>query len=130
MNLIPRGFDDIFDEVMAPMAPKQESMKCDIYEKDNKYHIEMDVPGFTKDDIKIEVNKDSLIITAEKEEKHDEKDGKKYIHRERRYGKYQRSFYLQDLDSDSIDAEFKDGVLKIVIPKMEEKESKKYIEIK
>ena len=90
----------------------------------------MDVPGFTKDDIKIEVNKDSLIITAEKEEKNDEKDGKKYIHRERRYGKYQRSFYLQDLDSDDINAEFKDGVLTIVVPKKEEKDTKKYIEIK
>lgn len=133
MHLMPRGFDDIFDDFMAPMPPKpprHDHMKCDIYEKDGNYHIEMDVPGFTKDDIKIEVDKDSLIITAEKEEKEEKDDDKKYIHRERRYGKYQRSFYLQDLDSDSINAEFKDGVLKLVIPKKEENETKKYIEIK
>ena len=64
MDLIPRGFDDLFDDFMAPMPPKppkHENMKCDIYEKDDKYHIEMDVPGFTKDDIKIEV-----IITKKK----------------------------------------------------------------
>ena len=133
MDLIPRGFfmNDLFDEVMPPMKHKDNHMKCDIYEKDGKYHIEMDVPGYRKEDIKIEAEKDSLVITAEKnEEKNEEDENKKYIHRERRYGKYQRSFYLQDLNSDNIEASFNDGVLKITIPKKEEEQHKKLIDIK
>ena len=133
MDLIPRRFfmNDLFDEVMPPMPPKDHHMKCDIYEKDGKYHIEMDVPGYKKEDIKIEAEKDSLVITAEhNEEKNEDNENKKYIHRERRYGKYQRSFYLQDLDSDNIEASFNDGVLKITIPKKEEEQNKKLIDIK
>ncbi len=130
MNLIPRGFftNDIFDDFMPA---KENNMKCDIYEKDGNYHIEMDVPGFDKSDIKVEANKDYLTITAEKSnEKNDDDNEKNYIHRERTYGKYQRSFYLQGLDSEKIDAEFNNGVLKIIVPKKEENEDKKYIEIK
>ena len=133
MDLIPRRFfmNDLFDEVMPPMPTKDHHMKCDIYEKDGKYHIEMDVPGYKKEDIKIEALKDSLVITAEhNEEKNEDNENKKYIHRERRYGKYQRSFYLQDLDSDNIEASFNDGVLKITIPKKEEEQNKKLIDIK
>lgn len=130
MSLIPRNyFGDIFDDFM-PMT-KEENMKCDIYEKDGDYHIEMDVPGFSKDEIKIEAKKDYLTIIAEKtSEKEDDDEQKNYIHRERSYGKYQRSFYLHDLDSEKVDAEFNNGVLKIVVPKREETDDKKYIEIR
>ena len=130
MDLIPRRFfmNDFFDD-FAPA--KENNMKCDIYEKDGDYHIEMDVPGFDKSDIKIEAKKDSLTITAEKSsENNDEDKERNYVHRERTYGKYQRSFYLQDLDSEKIDAEFNNGVLKITVPKKEESEDKKFIEIK
>lgn len=129
MDLIPRRFfmNDIFDDFMPS---KESNMKCDIYEKDGDYHIEMDVPGFGKDEIKIEASKDYLTITAEKTSEVNEDDNKNYIHRERTYGKYQRSFYLRDLDSSNIDAEFSNGVLKIVVPKKEEQANKKYIEIR
>ncbi len=130
MSLIPRNyFGDIFDDFMPPK--KEDNMKCDIYEKDGDYHIDMDVPGFGKDEIKIEAKKDYLTITAEKSsEVNDEDKDKNYIHRERSYGKYQRSFYLHDLDSDKVEAEFNNGVLSIIVPKKEETEDKKYIEIK
>ena len=130
MSLIPRNyFGDIFDDFM-PMT-KEENMKCDIYEKDGDYHIEMDIPGFDKSEIKIEAKKDYLTITAEKSNERDEESkDKNYIHRERSYGKYQRSFYLHDLDSENVNAEFNNGVLNITVPKKEEKEDKKYIEIK
>ena len=55
---------------------------------------------------------------------------KKYIRRERSYGKYQRSFYLGDIDEDKIEAKFEDGTLLVTIPKKEIKETKKYIELK
>lgn len=130
MSLIPRNyFGDIFEDFMP--NTREDNMKCDIYEKDGDYHIEMDVPGFDKSEIKIEAKKDYLTITAEKSnEVNEEDESKKYIHRERTYGKYQRSFYLHDLDSEKIDAEFNNGVLKIVVPKKDEAEDKKYIEIK
>ena len=130
MSLIPRNyFGDIFEDFMP--STKEDNMKCDIYEKDGAYNIEMDVPGFNKDEIKIEAKKDYLTITAEKtDEVNDEDKDKNYIHRERSYGKYQRSFYLHDLDSDKVDAEFTNGVLKITVPKKDEATEKKYIEIK
>lgn len=128
MNLIPRNyFNDIFDDFM-PIA-KEDNMKCDIYEEEGKYHIEMDAPGFAKDEIKVEAKNDYLTITAEKKAEHEEKE-KNYIHRERSYGKYQRSFYLGDLDSNNVEAEFSNGILKITVPKKDENEEKKYIEIK
>lgn len=130
MSLVPRSyFTDIFDDFMP--TRKEDNMKCDIYEKDGNYHIDMDVPGFDKSEIKIEAKNNYLTITAEKNNEVNEDDEKKnYIHRERYYGKYQRSFYLEDLDQEKVSAEFKNGILKIKVPKKEENEDKKYIEIK
>lgn len=129
MNLIPRKYylDDIFDNFLT--VPEESHMKCDIYEKDGNYHIEMDVPGFDKKDIQVECNKGYLTITAEKNNEQTEEE-KKYIRRERIYGKYKREFYLGDVDTENINAEFKDGILKIVVPKREETASKTSIEIK
>lgn len=129
MEIIPRKFylDDIFDNFMT--ARDRNEMKCDIYEKDGNYHIEMDVPGFDKNDISIEEKDGYLTITAEKHNEENTEE-KNYIKRERVYGKYQRSFYLGDLDTDNVEAEFNNGTLKLVIPKKEVTENKKVIEIK
>ena len=129
MDLIPRKFylDDIFDDFMVP--ERSTLGKCDIYEKDNKYHIEMDVPGFKKEDLKINLENNYLTIKAEKKNEVKD-DSKKYIRRERSYSKFERSIYLGDADEENISAEYKDGILTIVVPKMDEKKSKKYIEIK
>ncbi len=130
MNLIPRKYyfgDDFFDDFFEPTV--KESMKCDIYEKDGKYNIVLDAPGYDKDDIKLECDNGYLTISAEKTS--EEKDeGKNYIRRERHYGKFSRSFYVGDIDADAIEAEFKKGTLKIEVPMAEEKPTKKQIEIK
>ena len=116
-----------FDDLLSDMSVEGK-MKCDIYEKDNKYFIEMDVPGYKKEDIKIEVDKGNIVIRAEKE--NNEEEDKKYLHRERKvYGKIERSFHLDDMDEDSIKASFKDGILKIAISKLAEDEYKKIINI-
>lgn len=131
MDLIPRKFylDDIFDDFIT--TKKDQTMKCDIYEKDGSYHIEMDIPGFDKKDISLEVKDGYLTVKAEKSEENNEEDDKKnYIRRERSYGKYERSFYLGDLDQDKIDAEFSNGMLKVIVPKKEVIDNKKTIEIK
>ena len=128
MNLIPRGFylDDIFDDLAVS---KHNDMKCDIYEKDNKYHIEMDIPGFDKKDINVECNNGYVTITAEKTTENNEDEDKKFIRRERTYGKIQRSFHFGDVDEENIKAEFKDGTLKVCIPKIDANQSKKIINI-
>ena len=87
------------------------------------------ISRYEKNDITIEVKDGYLTVTAEKKQEENTEE-KNYIKRERVYGKYQRSFYLGDLDSDNIDASFSDGTLKIVVPKKEVIENKKVIEIK
>ena len=132
MSLIPRNFylDDIFDDFGPRVPARVNEMKCDVYEKDGHYNIEMDIPGYDKKDIKIECEDGLLTITAEKESNFDEKgEDKKYIRRERVYGKVSRSFNFTDIDDDAIKAEFKDGILKITVPKQEKVDSKKVIEI-
>ena len=111
--MLPRRFyfdnalDDLFEEEGA-------RMKCDIYEKDNTYHVDMDLPGFKKEEIKVECNKGNLIVSAEKKHEEEEKDEKKkYLRRERVYGKYSRSFYLGDVDEENIEASYNNGTLHI-----------------
>ena len=130
MDLFPRKvyLDDIFDDFLS--TKKEQNMKCDIYEENNNYHIEVDIPGFDKKDISVEVKDGYLIISAVKNNEVEDKDSKRnYIRRERVYGKYERSFYVGDLDEDKINAEFNNGMLKIVVPKKEKQENKKIIEI-
>ena len=130
MDLIPRRFylDDIFDDFMP--TRRNDNMKCDIYEKDGNYHIEMDIPGFKKEDISIEVDDGYLTIEAEKNtENNEENEDRNYIRRERSYNSYKRSFYLGDLDQDSIEAKFNDGMLNITVTKKELTSNKKKIDI-
>ncbi len=132
MNLIPRRYflgDDFFDDFFEPAIKDQ--MKCDVYEKGGKYNVVLDVPGYDKDDIKIECDNGYLTISAEHTDEDEDKDEEKnYIRRERHYGSFSRSFYVGDVDPDEIKAEFKKGTLKISVPKVEEAPTKKQIEIK
>lgn len=107
-----RFYDDMFD-VFEPVG---KGMNCDIYEKDGMYHVEMDVPGYKKNEINIECHKGTLTIKAKKEFKKDEHEGKKYLRHERRFSTLERSFYLGDIDEDKIKAAFEDGTLKITVP--------------
>ncbi len=126
--MLPRKMflDDMFDSFLESETTK---MKCDIYEVNGAYNLELDMPGFTKDDINIEYNKGTLTISAERNDEKEEKDDKKYIRRERFYGKLSRSFYLGEIDEEAIKAEFKDGTLKVIAPKKNENISKKIINI-
>ena len=129
LNLMPRSFylDDIFDDMGKAV---NNVMKCDVYEKEGNYNIELDDPGYNKEDIKIECNEGILTITAEKnEETNEESQNKNYIRRERIYGNITRSFSFTDIDEDLIHAEFNNGTLLLVIPKKEKVETKKVIQI-
>lgn len=128
MNLIPRNFflDDLFDDFLT--SKDTNNLKCDIYEKDGKYNIEMDAIGFNKEDMNISYDNGYLSVElSTNEEKEDKK--KNYIRRERYQKDYKRTFYVGEINSEEITANFKDGVLKVTVPKQEKIESKKKIEI-
>lgn len=101
----------------------------DIYEDENKYELKIDLPGVSKDDLKISYKDGELSISGERKQEKEEKDGK-YHRIERTFGKYYRNFRLPELIvSDKIDAEFKEGQLTVSIPKAEEAKPKE-LEIK
>lgn len=129
MNLVPKSFylDDIFDNFINPR--ESNNLKCDIYEKDGSYHIEMDAPGFKKEDISLEVEDGYIKITASKKSAVDE-ENKNYIRRERYSNEYRRQFYVGNIDADKIKAKFEEGSLKVEIPMESEIPDKKLIEIK
>jgi len=122
--------DSIFDDFMGSMD-NFDSMRCDIYEKDNFYYIEATLPGFSKEDISLDYKNGYITISAVRDSESDESDNdKKYIRKERVYGKTTRSFYIGNVSENEISAEFKNGILEVVVPKEEKETSKKIIEIK
>lgn len=103
--------------------------RVDIMEKDNEYMLRAELPGLVKDDVKITMQDNVLTIKGEKKEEIKE-ENKNYHLCERRYGKFMRSFRLPTpVEAKKIDANFKDGVLTISLPKSEEAKPKE-IEIK
>ncbi len=108
-------------------------MRTDIRETDTSYELDVDLPGFKKEDIKAQVENGYLTISAAKgvEKKEDEKKGQ-YIRQERFSGACSRSFYVGDnVTEQDITAKFEDGILKLSIPKKDQQqvETKKYIAI-
>ena len=151
--LMPRIFDDdLFDDFFRsfPCYDTEDSkkvekklyghraknlMKTDIKESDTGYELEMDLPGFKKDEVQATLENGYLTIHAEKgldEDTEDKKSGR-YLRRERYAGVCERSFYVgEGVKQEDIKGEYKHGILKLFIPKKEAKpavEEKKYIEI-
>jgi HSP20 family protein len=96
--------------------------RTDIKDTGKAYELEAELPGFTKEDIKIDVEGDYLTVSAEHKENKEEKDAEgNYIRRERYYGSFSRSFDISGVNPESISASYQDGVLKLVMPKQEAK---------
>lgn len=110
-------------------------MKTDVKETEQGYELEMDLPGFAKDEVQVSLENGYLTIQAAKglDQDEQEKDTGRYIRRERYAGACERSFYVgEDMHQEDIRGEFKHGILKLFIPKKEAKpaiEQKKYIMI-
>lgn len=122
-------FDDIFNEPLYKNI-ENKLMKTDIREKNGTYILEIDIPGGTKEDVKLELENGYLTVEAEitKNTSSDEKIN--YIHKERFYGKSSRTFYIgESITDNDIKASFKNGILTISFPKEIQKSSKKYINI-
>lgn len=124
-------FNSLFDDIMADVTPSViyhapvSSPRVDVLEDKDSYTLEMELPGRNENDVNIELHKDVLTIesvnqekTEKKDEKEAKKEGKKYLLKERRSCGFQRSFTLpQDIDSESVTANFKNGVLTIQMQK-------------
>ena len=127
-------FDDFFD---TPFFGRRDfssaMMRTDVQEKDGNYILDMDLPGFSGEDIKAELEDGYLTIRAEKSGGKAQESHGNYIFKERYSGTCQRSFYVGDaLQQEDIKAAYKDGILRLVFPKLprrEIEEKKKYIAI-
>jgi len=94
------------------------SCKTDVKDEGDKYVLEADLPGFDKQDISLDIDGGFLTLTAEHSAETEDKDsGGRYIRRERSYGSYRRSFDISGVNADKIDAEYKNGVLTVALPK-------------
>lgn len=138
MMLVPRRnsfdiFDDFFDEGFFPKKERN-LMKTDIREKKDKYVVDIDLPGFEKENISLSLNNGYLDISAKTEKEENSEDEERFVRQERFYGECSRSFYVgEDITEEDIHAKFNNGILKIEIPKKEKQEKlpeSKQIEIK
>lgn len=112
--------DKFFNEdFFAPFSSLSNSLRVDLKETEAAYQIEADLPGISKNDISLQYANNYLTITAKRQDNLEEKADGKYLRRERRYGEFQRSFYVSNVQDDKITAEFKDGVLKVTLPKQD-----------
>ena len=96
------------------------AMKTDIRETENAYILESDLPGFSREDIHAEIKDGYLTIRAEHKSENEDKN-ESYLRRERSYGSFSRTFDLDGIDAEAITASFKNGVLTLELPKMQQK---------
>ena len=133
-------FDDFFEDFARPMRTASRYntttgiMRTDVKESDTSYELDIDLPGYKKENVKAELENGYLTINAETSQNNDQKDEDgKYIRRERYYGTCSRRFYVgEEVNQEDIKAKFEDGILKVFVPKKEAKpviEGSKYIPI-
>ena len=128
-NLFDDFFDDDFMRLPAwgrhdPLYGKRGKnlMKTDVRETEDTYEVDIDLPGFKKDEITVDLKEGYLTIQAAKGLDKDEQDKKgKYIRQERYAGACSRSFYVGDIKPEDVSAKYEDGILKISLPKQEKK---------
>jgi len=127
-------FDDVFGDLtrgfwLKPMTLPGDGelkMKVDVKEDDKAYTLHAEIPGVKKEDIQVDVNGNQVSIRAEVKQEKEEKKGEKVLHSERYYGMVSRSMQLPaDIDSQSVKAEYQDGVLNIVLPKKASAQAKR-----
>ena len=121
-------FDELFDDAFRPMWDMDRAlygkharavMKTDVRETDSGYELDIDLPGFKKDEVKLDLKDGYLTISAAKGLDRDEKDKQgRYIRQERYAGQCSRSFYVGDsIQPTDVHAKFEDGILRLTLPK-------------
>ncbi|RIM45853.1 Hsp20/alpha crystallin family protein [Staphylococcus cohnii] len=103
----------------------EQGIKTDISEKDDRYELKAELPGFSKDQIDISYENGMLIISAENNQVNEEKDDEgKVVQKERSYSNVKRMYSLNNIDEDNIEAKFEDGILSVDLPKTENSQRK------
>lgn len=129
-----KTFDEVFDQNLFPtLDGNLKSLRTDIQEGKDAYLVQADLPGFSKEDIEIEVENNQLTIRAKREDNKETTDeNNKVIRKERHFGEFVRSFYVDNIDQDRVEAKLEDGVLNITLPKVkpDDEGPSKRIEIK
>ncbi len=117
-------FDTLFDDVFGNWGIRNSTYPTvNVYEDSKAFYVEAELPGYTSDEVNIDVEKHILHISSEKTEV---KDEKKYVVRERGYIKFNRSFSLPEgINEEAIEAEFKNGILTVTLPKLPVEKPKK-----
>jgi len=130
-SILHRSFDNLFPEYIFEKESLGMAMPVDVKENDDSYKLKVELPGIKKDDIAIDVNKNSIKIEANKESEKEEKHHK-YHKSEFRFGEYSRTIYFpQTINVEKVNAELKHGILKIDLPKAHEyKEEVQKVNIK
>ena len=131
-NMLDDFFDGGFFGAHNPLYGKNAKylMKTDIREMDDSYELAVDLPGFKKEDIHVDVDGDTMTIRAERHSEHEDQDKKgNYVRCERSYGSYQRAFDISGVEVADISAQYNDGVLKLNMPKKSAVMNAKQIEI-
>lgn len=124
-NLFDDFFDDLFKEPF--FTENRETMKTDIRELDNQYLLEVELPGFRKEDITLDIKDGYLTVTAKRQ--HAEEENVHLIRNERFHGEMSRSYYVGNYSENEINAKYQDGILSVVFPKTSQTDTKKYIAI-
>ena len=131
-DLFNNNLDNVLESFFKPysVTPGDVSGKLvpaiDLHEADNSYTVRAEIPGVKKEDIDVTVHDGVLTINAESHYENEEKEEGRVIRQERRYGKYVRSIRLgKDVDESNVKANYKDGVLELELPKVEEVKPKK-----
>ena len=119
--------NDLFDSNVFGYQTNSSFMKTNIEETETGYVLSMNVAGVKKENIKLSFDTDYLTVGIKYEE---ETENKKYIIKERQSGEFERTFEFEDVDPESINASLNDGILTINLSKIEQKETKKMIEVK
>lgn len=128
MRLLPRMmFDDFFDDMFdEPLLHRNAitAMRCDIREKDGSYLLDIELPGYDKEDIKMDLENGYLTVSALRNTNKEEKDDQgNVIRQERVQGSCSRSFYVGDVKPEEIKAKYESGVLTVLVPKEDVKKS-------
>ncbi len=112
----PLFFDRVFHDFFGNGLNRFDSFSTDVIDKGDSYLLQADLPGFNKDEIRLDLDKDTLSITAtHNEEKRENRDN--YVRQERRYQSYCRSFHIPGIKKDNITASYHNGVLEVNLPK-------------
>jgi HSP20 family protein len=127
-DLFPRRFTDLLDDFFSDAVSRKQNTfvpRLDISETDNRFEINVELPGMKKDQIDVSLDNNQLTVSGKREWKEEDK-GKTYHRIETSYGEFKRSFRLPDnIDEESINAKYNNGVLNITINTSEAKVSKK-----